>query len=305
MEIKKIGLIGLGAIGSSLAVSFHTYFKDQFYIIAGGSRKERLAKGVSINNQVYQFNFIEPQNDEPLDLIMICTKFNHLPSVIEDIKNHVSDHTKIISFLNGVTSEDILIDAFGKDKVIYSFTRISAVNIDHQIVYKNSGTYYFGHPKNTIMQDDIKAIDQLFTDAHIHHEIPEDMLAHQWFKYYCNVSENQVSAVLDIPFGAWKVSDNADHLRMMAGHEVYLIAKAKGIDIKQEWIDQQRALLSRIPYDNVCSMVQDLRQKRHSEVDMFSKEVMKMGKEFNIPTPVNETLYHMIKVLEAKNDGDI
>ena len=38
---------------------------------------------------------------------------------------------------------------------------------------------------------------------------------------------------------------------------------------------------------------------------MFSKEVMKMGKELNIPTPVNETLYHMIKVLEAKNDGDI
>lgn len=31
--------------------------------------------------------------------------------------------------------------------------------------------------------------------------------------------------------------------------------------------------------------------------------LMRMGKEFGIPTPYNEYTYHMIKALEEKNDG--
>lgn len=302
----KIGLIGVGAIGAPLAKKFHDFDKNNFYVIAGGKRKQRLkTSGVIINGEKYLFNIMEPEDNTILDLILICTKFTHLDSVILDIKNHVNKKTKIISFLNGVSSEDILIKAFSKENIIYGFTRISSVNDNNNITFSNYGTYYFGDPKNDPVREEVQAISDVFTAAGINHEVPDDMLAHQWFKFMNNVGENQVSAVLDLPFGAWKVSDEANILREKALYEVNAIAKAKGINIKQEWIDNQRELLKNVPYHNVCSMVQDLRHKRTTEVDMFSKVVIEMGKEYHIATPINEMLYYMIKILEAKNAGEI
>ena len=49
--------------------------------------------------------------------------------------------------------------------------------------------------------------------------------------------------------------------------------------------------------------LQDLDAGRHTEIDMFSGALMKMGKELGIPTPFNTYTYHIIKALEEKNDG--
>ena len=51
------------------------------------------------------------------------------------------------------------------------------------------------------------------------------------------------------------------------------------------------------------STLQDIEVGRHTEIDMFSGALMRMGKELGIPTPYNEYTYHMIKALEEKNDG--
>lgn len=305
MKINNIGLIGLGAIGAPLATAFHNYDQDHFFIIAEGKRKERIEKGVLINNQLYHFTTLAPHSDKKLDLIIICTKYNQLEQTIQDISSFVDEHTRIIPFLNGISAEEKLASVFGQEKIIYGFTRIASMNENSHIQYKNQGCYYFGHPQNPMISEDIQEIHDVFTNAGIRHKIPEDMLASKWFKFMCNVGENQVSAVLDIPFGAWNASDHANYLREAAGNEVNLIAQAKGIHIKPEWIEKQRASLDKIPYHNNCSMVQDLHAKRPTEVDMFALEVIKMGQEYHIATPVNDILYHMIKVLEEKNNGEI
>ena len=49
--------------------------------------------------------------------------------------------------------------------------------------------------------------------------------------------------------------------------------------------------------------LQDLDAGRHTEIDMFSGALIRMGRELGIPTPYNEYTYHMIKALEEKNDG--
>lgn len=51
------------------------------------------------------------------------------------------------------------------------------------------------------------------------------------------------------------------------------------------------------------STLQDIEAGRHTEIDMFSGALMRMGKELGIPTSYNEYTYHMIKALEEKNDG--
>lgn len=58
-----------------------------------------------------------------------------------------------------------------------------------------------------------------------------------------------------------------------------------------------------IPDTTHFSTLQDLDAGRHTEIDMFSGVLIKMGKELGIPMPYNEYTYHIIKALEEKNDG--
>jgi len=45
-------------------------------------------------------------------------------------------------------------------------------------------------------------------------------------------------------------------------------------------------------------MVQDVEAKRKTEVEMFAGKVIELGKTYGIPTPVNETLFRLIKIIE-------
>ena len=83
--------------------------------------------------------------------------------------------------------------------------------------------------------------------------------------------------------------------------ELEAIAAAKGIDLRIA--DAAAGRGSAVPPTARYSTLQDLDAGRHTEIDMFSGALMRMGTELGIPTPYNEYTYHMIKALEEKNDG--
>ena len=83
--------------------------------------------------------------------------------------------------------------------------------------------------------------------------------------------------------------------------ELEAIASAKGIDISKAAASSGHG--SAVPPSARYSTLQDLDAGRHTEIDMFSGALVRMGRELGIPTPYNEYTYHMIKALEEKNDG--
>ena len=83
--------------------------------------------------------------------------------------------------------------------------------------------------------------------------------------------------------------------------EVEAVALAKGIDMSRCADNSSRG--SAVPPTARYSTLQDIDAGRHTEIDMFSGAMMRMGKELGIDTPYNEYTYHIIKALEEKNDG--
>ena len=48
------------------------------------------------------------------------------------------------------------------------------------------------------------------------------------------------------------------------------------------------------------SMLQDVEARRKTEVEMLAGKVIALGRQYNLPTPVNEKLFDLIKEIEAK-----
>lgn len=307
-KIETVSLIGLGAMGVFFAPKLQQTLGDKFRIIADGDRKKRLeSNGVVVNDKKYQFPIMEPDTKgKPADLVIISVKGYALDQAIQDLKYQVGDDTQILCVLNGVDSEEKVEKAFGKEHVLYSYMRVSIV-MKHQIAEfdPNLGCVHFGEAINIEgnYSDRVLAVKELFDRAGITYRIDKDMIRGQWFKFMCNVGENMTCALLGIPFGAFRTSEAANHIRRGAMREVIQIANKKGIALSQEDMDHQEVTLMKLPYQNKPSTLQDLEIGKKTEVDMFAGTVIQLGQQYGVPTPINEMFYHGIHVLEEKNDG--
>ncbi len=309
-NIHIVSIVGLGAIGSYFAEKIQPVLKDNLRIIAGGRRKEQLEKeGRIINGHQRFFHLVSPEeNTGYSDLVLICSKMTGLKQALKDAGNQIGPETIILTPLNGVESEEVAASMYGRDQVLYSLMRVSSVKSGNQITFDPEVSYIeFGEQINdpNALSPKVQKVKEFFDLAAIPSVIRPDMLRAIWEKYVCNVSENQVSAVLNIPFGAWGACTDADRLRLLTAKEVIQIARKKGIPIEENYAEKHLDRLKKLPPGNTPSTLQDLLAGRKTEVEMFAGTILRMGKELDIPTPFNEFLYHAIRVLEAKNEGKI
>ncbi|MCD6436256.1 MAG: 2-dehydropantoate 2-reductase, partial [Clostridiales bacterium] len=83
--------------------------------------------------------------------------------------------------------------------------------------------------------------------------------------------------------------------------EVIKLSKAMNVNLDESAFEQYISLLNDLSPDGLTSMLQDIRAKRKTEVEMLSGQVIEFGKKYNIETPVNNILYKMIKSIEFMN----
>lgn len=306
-EIKKVTLIGLGAMGVFFAPTLMEYLgAEQFRIMAAGARKERLeTKGVIINEVRHRFPVISPERKgDKSDLIIIAVKDTGLQEAIRDIKNQVGPDTLILPILNGVDSEEQVASVYGWEHVLYAYMRVSSVMKDGVAAYDpDFGEVHFGEAKNEVQSERVLRVKALFDAAGIRYKIDPDMIRGLWFKFMCNVGENQTCALLGIPFGAFRLSDHANVIRREAMREVVVVANRLHIDLSEADIEQQEATIKRLPFDNKPSTLQDIENGKKTEIEMFAGKVVRLGEELGVETPFNRLFYHAIKVLEEKNEG--
>ena len=142
---------------------------------------------------------------------------------------------------------------------------------------------------------------ELFAGTGIHYRSTEYAIEEVWCKFRLNVCNNLPQAILGAGVGCYEDSEHMSAIREGLRREVEAVAKAKGIDLSK--INAKSGRGSAVKASARYSTLQDIDAGRHTEIDMFSGAMMRMGKELGIATPYNEYTYHMIKALEEKNDG--
>ena len=300
-SIERVSVIGAGAMGAFYASKFFDMDRNCISLIARGERADRLMEqGLIVNNKHYWVPVVRPEDKSPpSDLIFVAVKHHHLPEAIQDMKNRIGERSLILSVMNGIESEEQIGAVYGMDKVLYAVAvGIDAVRQGNSITYTNEGKLFFGEAKNLVLSERIKRVKSLFDLAGIVHETPDDMIRILWWKFMINVGMNQVSAVLCAPYSVFQASQEARELMESAMREVITIAKAAKVYLSEEDIENWYSFLSGLSPQGKTSTVQDVEAKRKTEVEMFAGKVIELGKIYGIPTPVNQTLFRLIKVLE-------
>ena len=301
MQDAKVCIVGPGAMGSFYYWKFHQAGFEQTALLAGGERARRLKdNGIRINGQTVPARVVTPENSDYLvDLVIVAVKYHHLDQVVTDMQNVVADNTLIVSVMNGIDSEEILARTYGWDQVLYAIALgIDAQRLPDQVRVTNQGTVYFGEKRNQQLTPRVKRVEELFQAADIAYQIPEDMIRVMWWKYMINVGVNQVSAVLRAPFGTFQKSQYARDLMQEAMQEVINVAGSKGIQLGTGDIESWLQVMDTLDPEGRTSMCQDVLAGRKTEVEMFAGTLLNMGREHNVPTPLNGYLFQFLRAIE-------
>jgi 2-dehydropantoate 2-reductase len=298
-DIKNVLICGLGAIGSIYADKIQKFNPDSLRVLVDEERFERYSNNpIIFNGNELHFNYILPNdNGFKADLVIIATKYDGLSDVIKNMKNFIQSDTVILALLNGVTSEKIIAETYGREKLLYSyFIGHSAVRTGRNVIHDDVNTIVYGS-ENTADIENVQRVKKYFDSVGINYKIPEDIMHSLWLKYMLNVSANQSTAILKLTFGEMLANEKCMDFAINIMKEVQQIAKAEGVKNTDIMIDETIAHLHTMIPDGKTSMLQDVEAGRKTEVDMFAGTVIELGLKHNIQTPYNQIIKEILDAI--------
>ena len=308
--IENVTFVGMGALGMLFGTPIRENLGNgQPEYVMDPARKVRHEQEVyTINGQPVQLRMVTPEEAKPADLLFVGLKYPGLRAGLETAAPCVTEDTIIISLMNGVDSEEIIGERFGKEKVLYSVSQeMDAERYGSDLKYSKAGRLFIGVPRTgdeklqKVLTEKLDAVCAFFDQVRFPYHREENILYRQWCKFMANTGCNQTTMVFDADYGVCLTDGGLEYAVMLSAmREVCLIARAKGIPLGEEEVKEYTGILRSLDPSSVPSMAQDRRQKRKSEVDMFSGAVMRFGRELGIATPVNDYLNRRVHEIEAE-----
>ena len=302
MEIKTVAIVGMGALGMLYGEQL------QKVLPAGAVRfvmdEERFKRH---KNDKYEVNGVEQSftlqsvaQAEPVDLVIVATKFSGLNEALEEMQGLVGPQTIIFSVLNGISSEEYIKERYGDDNLLYCVALgMDAVREGTSLTYQHKGILKLGMLAKK-QRPALAAVMALLEKAGIQYVIEEDILHALWAKLLLNVGINQTCMVYETNYGGAFTNEEARQDMFASMHEVITVAQREGIKLTEADFEGCVKVLRGLSPEGLPSMRQDAMSKRKSEVELFAGTIIRLGAKHNVPTPVNQRYYDIIKAMEAK-----
>jgi 2-dehydropantoate 2-reductase len=302
MEINTVAIIGLGALGVMYGHAIERRMPaGTVRFVSDGVRAERYrTQGILCNGEPVYFTLIAPDAETPpADLLLFAVKAPDLPHAIADARSQVGENTTVLSLLNGIESERQIAAAYGAEKVLYCVAQgMDATKIGAALTFSKTGVLQIGTGDGQ-ENDRLRAVAAFLDRAGIRYEILSDIHRQIWSKFMLNCGVNQVAMVYDVTYRGLQTEGEPRAVMLAAVREVLAIAQKAGLDLSEKDITYWMQVLDTMGPDGRPSMGQDRIAKRRSEVETFGGAVSRLGREYGVPTPVNDRLTAQIRKIEA------
>lgn len=300
----NISIIGIGGVGGYLAALLCEQFPN-ITLVARGQRKEALLQNGLILHSEYMGDYhIKSPNvvssvselTAP-DLIFLCVKSYSLEEICEQLRPVIKKGTIIVPVMNGVDPGQrvraLLPEAIVVDSLIYI---VAFSNPDYSYTQQGSfanlkiGMYENSDPET------IHLISSIFSDAKVDHEVSDDILSAIWRKYILNCAYNVTTAAYDRTIGELRNDPDTRQLYEDLVNEAYEVCKALKINLPRTEADAIiNSYYHELKENATSSLQRDVNAKRPTELELFSGYLIRQAHALQIPVPVSERMYELIK----------
>lgn len=299
-EIKNVTIVGMGALGL-LYGSMMASGGAQVHYVVDAERSIRYQNmEVTCNGEPFQFQLVKDTEAEPADLVLTAVKGTGLPSALNTMASCVGPETVIISVLNGISSEGILGERFGKEKMIHTVAQgMDAMKFGSKLQYTQTGNLYIGLAPGE-RAENLDAVKTFFDRTGVGYVEEADILRRMWSKFMLNVGVNQTCMVYGTTYGGVLADGEPNRTMISAMREVIALAGAEGILLNEQDLNQYIDIIGTLSPEGTPSMGQDRINRKPSEVELFAGTVIRLAEKHGLYVPVNRFLYESVQEIEKE-----
>lgn len=318
----KVAVIGAGPIGSifggHIAMEGHeVWMVDPQAPIVDGIKKNGLVLHMAQGEGTPVVRKVAPVKattnaDEvgKVDLVIVAVKGFWTRSAVENISKVASPYTAILSCQNGLGNADIL-DEFFPGQVAYNIVVLGGAPVPGS-PGEYTGTLSAGgiHAPGTTKYPEkighiLEGLEKIlepsdFTFKYLPQKEVDKVL---WQKLCLNIVVNSCTAVAECAMDAVYGEESGIELGNHIVDEALQVCNAMGVELTREEVDPYVPIFKREKFPNDTyrhfpSMCVDVINRRRLETDFLNGAVVREGKKLGIPTPYNETMHLLMKLVE-------
>lgn len=236
-------------------------------------------------------------------VVLFSVKTVDTESAANLLAPHLANGASVVSLQNGVDNVE-RIRAHIRGNVVPAVVYVAAEMAGPgHVKHSGRGDLIIGHDaphdaSDRVRQRELVNLADLFTGAAIPCRISEDIRVDLWTKLIMNCAYNAVSALTRTRYGRLASDPGTRDLIQRTVEEVVAVAQALGIRIGGGVLDAVWTLGAQMMPGALSSTAQDIGRGRRTEIDALNGYVVRRGAELGVPTPVNQALYALVKMLE-------
>ena len=298
----RIAVVGAGGTGGYFGGLVARAGQDVTFIARGAHLEALRVRGLTVESKLAGTFTVPVQATDaptevaPVDLILFCVKTYDTDTAAESIRPLIRPDTMLLSLQNGIDNEERIARAAGYTSrlgaVAYVVSAIKAPGVVAQTA--GPGKIILGELSGGASARTERLRDVL-QRAEITAEVHRDIRVVLWQKFLFICAFSGVTAVTRLPIGTILADSVTSALFRGKVEEVEAVARADGIDLPADCVEQALATAAAVEPWGRGSLYHDLAVGRRLELESLNGEVVRRGREHGIETPLNFAIYAALR----------
>jgi 2-dehydropantoate 2-reductase len=234
------------------------------------------------------------------DLVIVASKGGDVEPIALQLAGHWPRAT-LMTVQNGIGADEI-VARHGAWPLLTAVTFMSGTrHADTHVEYVLDTATWIGPSRGTT-PDDARAVAALIDSSGLKAEAFDDLRPAQWSKLIFNATVNTVAALTglrhDPHFAALDEPSDLGLLVRNLMNEGKAVAAAAGVTLDEDPWDMNVWATQR-GHRHAPSMLEDVRARRLTEVDMITGSLVREAHRLGVPVPLHEAMYSLVKGVEA------
>jgi len=232
-----------------------------------------------------------------VELALVFVKSTLTEMAAKENKNIMDENTVVITLQNGLGNLEKLMQVLNIDIIAgttgHGVTLLGPGSINHA----GQGKTIIGEVTG-ITTKRIKAIQKTFIAAKIDTDISNNVVGLIWDKLLVNIGINALTAITGLKNGQLIEYRETEWILEEAVKEAIEVAKTKKVKLNFEDPVAHTKEVCKATAENKASMLQDVTNKRKTEIKMINGAIVDEGEKLGISTPINKILTNLVLIKE-------
>ncbi len=234
------------------------------------------------------------------EVVLFCVKTVDTENTARQIAPFLRSGSALLSLQNGVDNVDRIYSGTGVRAVPVAVYVAAAMTGPGQVTHTGRGDLVIGHRAGWPAQPALPPLAAMFEHAEVPCRISDSIETELWAKIVMNCAYNAISALTRSQYGRLVRYEPVREILQRAVVETVAVARAEGVMLSEPEMTEGALRLGEAMSGATSSTAQDIARGKTTEIDSLNGYVARRGAALGVPTPVNDTLTALVKLLELQ-----